>query len=167
MMLHSISARMFVALGALAGSSGLVVAVAFGAVKEPSAPRPVAHLLLADSAECAAPDSMLIQDVDTMVTGTDSLYGINGRLMSKLPMIPTESVTVILDSTICHRARIAAGMAATVPDSNMVASVSVLKVGATRYVVSPIGTVGQVGEWHTHLTFDSTFSLPPLAAWAW
>lgn len=50
-----------------------------------------------------------------------------------------------------------------VPDSTAVATVYVLRVGPTRYVVTD--TSSYVGEFQMHLTFDSAFSLPPVAKW--
>jgi len=55
------------------------------------------------------------------------------------------------------------GLARAVPDSTAIAAVYLVRVGPTRYVVTDTGSY--VGEFQIHITFDSAFSLPPLAIW--
>jgi hypothetical protein len=101
--------------------------------------------------------------VDTMVAGNDSVMSILGRQVTHLPQLPVESVTVITDAVICHRARVATGLSRIHPDSTIVQGVSVIRVGAMHYVVTDTGDY--TGEFQTHLTFDSAFTIPPLAVW--
>ena len=117
-----------------------------------------------DSAECVVPpDSLLIEFVDTTVISTDSLRGVGSRANTQLPQVPKESVSVVTNEATCHRARIAMGLARAVPDSTAIAAVYLVRVGPTRYVVTDTGSY--VGEFQIHITFDSAFSLPPLAIW--
>jgi len=85
--------------------------------------------------------------------------------VAKLSAGPISSVSAVTDSAICHRAAVASGLARITPDSFAVKEVSVIRVGNTRYVVTPIGDM--VGEWQTCITFDSAFSLPPLSIWVY
>lgn len=101
--------------------------------------------------------------VDTMVAGNDSLMSIVGRQVSHLPQLPMDSVSAVMDSVICHRARVAAGLSRIHPDSTIVQGVSVIRVGVLHYVVTDTGDY--TGEFQTHLTFDSAFTVPPLAVW--
>lgn len=89
---------------------------------------------------------------------------VEQRRWLRLPALPPSLVSVVTDSVICHRARVAAGLSRKSPDSTAVTGVSVLRVGATRYVGTDTGSF--TGEFQMHLTFDSAFTVPPLAVWA-
>lgn len=141
--------------------------IAFG-VSQPDAAGAAAHrnartAMGAGQGGCAMPDSELIEYVDTIVAGNDSLMSIKQRQWSHLPHLPASSVSVVMDSVVCHRAAVAAGLSRKIPDSMAVTGVSVLRVGPTRYVVTDTGSYA--GEFRTHLTFDSAFTVPPLAVW--
>lgn len=101
--------------------------------------------------------------LDTAVAGSDSDFGIGVRNHLKLPAGPASIVTAVTDSTICHRAAVAAGLSRDTPDSLAVTTVSVVRVGHTRYVVTDLEH--HIGEFELSYVFDSAFSLPPLAKW--
>jgi len=117
------------------------------------------------SSACNTPDAYEIAFLDTAVVSSDSVLGIGTREQLQLPAGPVSSVTVVTDPIICHRAAVASGLARKTPDSMAVASVAVVRVGATRYVV--FDTTSQAGEYHIGLTFDTMFTVPPLTIWAY
>lgn len=138
----------------------------FGVVGTPdqSAGRVVGAPMHAGLANCVSPDADFVEFIDTTITSTDSITGISTRATENLPAGPASSVIVVTDSTVCHRAAVASGLSQIVPDSLAFSNVSVLRVGATRYVVTPIRP--NVGEFQIHLTFDTLFTQPPLSVWA-
>ena len=101
--------------------------------------------------------------LDTAVASSDSDFGIGVRNQLHLPAGPVSSVTAITDSTICHRAAVAAGLSRDTPDSLAVTTVSVVRVGTTRYVVTDLQH--QIGEFNLSYVFDSAFTVPPLVKW--
>lgn len=143
---------------------GLVLST--GSLALISAGRPTASeahstsIAITGASGCTAPDPFILVVVDSIVITGDT----TGRRVAQLPAGPISLVSAVTDSVICHRAAIASGLAQTKPDSLAVKAVSVIRVGPTRYVVNPIGYM--VGEFGTHLTFDSAFTLPPLSVWA-
>jgi len=148
----------------LIGSVGLAFLIAVSTTAEKRVPMASSITWPTDSAECVRPDSLLIQGVDTVVSSSDSVSGVGMRSVANLPLLPLDSVTVVMDEATCHRALVASGLASPTGDSAAFSSASVLRVGATRYVVFPTGS--HSGEWTTVLTFDTTFSIPPLAVWS-
>jgi len=121
------------------------------------------HLPQAIAGPCVTPDINLSVFVDSLVAGNDSVWMVQ-RQSFQLPAVPVSSVVVVTDTTICHRAAVATGLARTTPDSTAVPSVEVLRVGSTRYVVRATGF--HVGEFGVEFTFDTAFTVPPLASWA-
>lgn len=113
---------------------------------------------------CVSPDADFVEFIDTTITSTDSITGISMRATANLPFGPVSSVSAITDPTVCHQAAVASGLSQDVPDSLAFSNVSVLRVGATRYVVTPIRP--NVGEFQIHLTFDTLFTQPPVSIWA-
>jgi len=106
-------------------------------------------------------DPYILDAIDSIVTNRDT----TGMLrVAKILAGPVSSVSVVTDPVICHRAAIASGLSRDTPDSLVITDVSVIRVGPTRYVVTPVGET--VGEFDIHITFDSAFTLPPLAVWA-
>jgi hypothetical protein len=117
------------------------------------------------SSPCDTPGAYEIAMLDTAVVSSDSVFGIGMREQLQLPAGPISSVIAVTDTIICHRAAVASGLARIRPDSMAVASVAVVRVGATRYVV--FDTTSRAGEWHTGLTFDTTFTVPALTIWTY
>jgi hypothetical protein len=115
------------------------------------------------STSCITPDSSMIEYLDAVVTSSDSDFGIGARSNLDLPAGPASTVSAVTDSAICHRAAIAAGLSRKTPDSTSVPAVSVVRVGTMRYVVTD--TLHHVGEFELSYTFDSAFTVPPLAKW--
>jgi hypothetical protein len=148
----------------LSASMGLAVVIALTTTAEKRVGMASSIPLSTDSAECVEPGSLFIEDVQTVVSSSDSISGIAMRSIAHLPALPVDSVSAVMDEATCHRALVASGLASPAADSAAFSSVSVVRVGATRYVVSPTGS--HSGEWTTRLTFDTTFSVPPLAVWS-
>jgi hypothetical protein len=107
---------------------------------------------------CGTPSDWIIDYLDSVVVSGDSVFGILPRARLHLPVAPISSVSVVTDSTICHRGAVAAGLSRSTPDSLAFTRVSVIKVGATRYIVI---TSAYAGEWRIGMTFDSAFTVPP------
>jgi hypothetical protein len=118
-----------------------------------------------ESSACDTPSAYVIALLDTAVVSSDSVFGVGMREQLQLPAGPVSSVTAVTDSIICHRAAVASGLARKTPDSMAVASVAVVRVGSTRYVV--FDTTSTAGEFNTGLTFDTTFTVPPLTIWTY
>jgi hypothetical protein len=145
--------------------TAMAVVAAFAAAGVPATSANSSPVLfrVAATGGCATPSDELIEYVDSLVAGSDSILSIEQRQWANLPPFPAESVTVVTDSAICHRALVATGLSRIVPDSTVVRGVSILRVGPTRYVVTDTGSY--TGEFQMHLTFDSAFTVPPLAVW--
>lgn len=109
---------------------------------------------------CVAPTNSLKSYFDTVVVSSDSDFGIGLRNQLNLPAGPVSSVSAVTDSATCHHAAVAAGLSRDIPDSLAVTSVSVLRVGTSRYVV--IDLQHQMGEFYIGYVFDSLFTVPPL-----
>jgi len=105
----------------------------------------------------------MIDYLDTVVVSTSIDFGVGQRQQLQLPAGPVSMVSAVTDSATCHRAAIAAGLARKTPDSTSVPAVSVVRVGPTRYVVTD--AFHHFGEYNLSYTFDSAFTLPPLAEW--
>jgi hypothetical protein len=112
---------------------------------------------------CVTPSVNMTDYLDTVVVSTDIDIGVGQRQTLQLPAGPLSMVSAVTDSATCHRAAIAAGLALKKPDSTAVPSVSVVRVGPTRYVVTD--AFHHFGEYNLSYTFDSAFTLPPLAEW--
>jgi hypothetical protein len=112
---------------------------------------------------CVTPTVNLMDYLDTVVVSTDIDIGVGQRQTLQLPAEPLSMVSAVTDSATCHRAAIAAGLARKTPDSTSVPAVSVVRVGSTRYVVTD--EFHHFGEYNLSYTFDSAFTLPPLAEW--
>ncbi len=147
----------------LVGSMALTV-LAVSTIAATRVPMASLSQVAPDSAQCSVPDSLIIERVGTLVSSSDSVDGVAMRSIANLPLLPADSVSLITDEATCHRALVASGLASPAADSDAFSSVTVLRVGSTRYVVFPTGS--HSGEWITALTFDTAFSVPPLAAWS-
>lgn len=128
-----------------------------------AADRSQASALSAVVTSCISPDPSMIDFLDSLVVSSDSDIGIGQRQRLQLPAGPICSVSAVTESATCHRAAIAAGLSRKSPDSTSVPAVSVVRVGPTRYVVTD--TLHHIGEYDLSYTFDSAFTLPPLARW--
>jgi hypothetical protein len=141
-----------------------VAAIAIASTPDSSAGGVARLPMSAGAIGCVTPDAYFVAYVDTMITSSDSIIGIAARASGNLPAGPVSSVTVVTDPIVCHQAAVASGLSLDVPDSLAFSTVSVLRIGPARYVVTPIGAM--VGEFQTHLTFDTLFTQPPLSVWA-
>jgi hypothetical protein len=141
-----------------------IAAIAIASTPDSSAGGVARLPMSAGAIGCVTPDADFVDFVDTTISSADSITGISARVAQNLPATPLSSITVVTDSNVCRRAAVASGLSQIVPDSLAYSDVSVLRVGPTRYVVTPIRP--NVGEFQIHLTFDTLFSQPPLSVWA-
>lgn len=137
-------------LGRLASLTAISICIAsgLGSARAHGAIRP-----------CVTPSPYQMEYLDTVVVSSDSDFGIAPRHQLNLPAGPVSMVSAVTDTTICRRAALAAAFA----DSTSIDSVSVVRVGATRYIVTDESH--RIGEFRPSFTFDSAFTLPPLAKW--
>jgi hypothetical protein len=111
---------------------------------------------LARGGGCLTPSAELIGYIDSIIVSSGSTM----RNRTHLPAGTVSSVSVVTDSALCRRAAVAMGLSRHVPDSLADTTVSVMRVGPTRYVVTDTGAF--VGEYQVHIIFDTAFTLPPL-----
>jgi len=149
------------------GGTGVFVAIciAIATASMPKAASDRSRVLLRSAVliPCVRPSVDMMDYLDTVVVSTDIDIGVGQRQTLQLPAGPLSMVSAVTDSATCHRAAIAAGLALKTPDSTAVPSVSVVRVGPTRYVVTD--AFHHFGEYDLSYTFDSAFTLPPLAEW--
>jgi len=107
---------------------------------------------------CITSDSTTWFRVRQIVSGSDTALSVNPRRYDKLPHLPADSVTFVTDTTLCRRAAIALGRNLRRPDTTTLRSVSVLRVGATRYVVTDPALPHPGSEWMPSWVFDSTLT---------
>ncbi|HEV2642593.1 MAG TPA: hypothetical protein VGT98_07800 [Candidatus Elarobacter sp.] len=100
----------------------------------------------------------LLSDYRWMMQG-DEEARVSARTRTKVPKVDSASVAFVTDTTVCRAAAVA--YTAVVGDSSSSRVVHVLQIG-NRYVVhDPFTWAGQGAA--PRMTFDSTFTVPPLA----
>jgi hypothetical protein len=105
---------------------------------------------------CLTSDGSTLFLIKQIVSSTDTALGVDPRQYDSLPNLPADSVTILTDTTLCRRAAVALGRNLRVPDTTTLRTVSVIRAGATRYVVTD--TTMHTGEWGVHFVFDSTLT---------
>lgn len=135
---------------------GLSICSVSAIASAPAKPKPA-------PARCVTPSNGMMHYLDTAVASSDTDFGIGVRNQLNLPAGPASIVAAVNDSTICHRAAVAVGLSRDTPDSSSVTTVSVVRVGPTRYVVTDLQH--HIGEFDLSYVFDSAFTVPPLVKW--
>lgn len=105
---------------------------------------------------CLTSDSGTLLKIQEIVSSTDTTLGAAARQYDSLPNLPADSVTILSDTTLCRRAAVALGRNLRVPDTTTLRTGSVIRAGATRYVVTD--PTLHTGEWGRHFVLDSALT---------
>jgi hypothetical protein len=150
----------------LAGVTAAIAAFAPGVTSHDVSPGRVTAQSLrvqASTTQCDSASSYWFNSISEVVTGADSL-STELRQLYNLPAVSANDVSVVMDSATCVRAARALGLALSPPDTLTQRTVSVIRIGPTRFVVTDSSV--RAGEFIAHYVFDSAFTHPPLAGLA-